>query len=123
MTSKFAKFFVARDIFGQAITVNYKGSDAYRTKMGALCTILTYVLILINGISLVEGFLNGSKQSESAQTLFYDRFNEGKQSLDENQFSVFIATLMPISPRVGRILMRQYTEEDVYETINLIPCG
>ena len=68
------------------ITVNYKGSDAYRTKLGAICTIMTYVLILINGISLVEGFLNGSKQSESAQTLFYDRFNEGRQWLDENQF-------------------------------------
>lgn len=86
MTSSFAKFFVGRDIFGQSITVNYKGSDAYRTKLGALFTIVTYVLILINGIALVEGFLNGSKQSESSQTFFFDRYNEGKQLLDESQF-------------------------------------
>ena len=101
MTGSFAKFIVGRDIFGQSITVNYKGSDAYRTKLGALCTIMTYVLILINGVALVEGFLDGSKQSESSQTFFYDRFNEGKQWLEKSQFQIKVATMWPIPPSVG----------------------
>ena len=60
--SSLAKFLVKRDIFGQPIAVLYKGSDNYRTKLGAIYTILSAVLILINAAVLIQGFFNGSRQ-------------------------------------------------------------
>ena len=81
MKNRLIKFLVERDIYGQPISVLYKGSDVFKTKMGALCTILTYCLLLINGITLVEGFLDNSRQQESAQTQFYDAYKAGVFSL------------------------------------------
>ena len=123
MTSKFAKFFVRRDIFGQSITVNYKGSEAYRTKLGAFCTIATYVLILINGVALVQGFFDGSKQQESSQTMIYDRFDEGKLWLDESQISIRTATFRPIPPQIGRLRMRQFIGGNDSKLIDLKNCN
>ena len=56
------KFLQERDIFGQPVTVLYKGSDVYKTKMGALCSLLVTILILVNVAILTEGFMDGSKQ-------------------------------------------------------------
>ena len=48
----FTKWLTERDIYGVPITVLYKGSDVYKTRMGAMCTILTYALLLVSIISL-----------------------------------------------------------------------
>ena len=77
MTKGFTGFLVDRDIYGMPITVLYKGSDAFKTRFGATFTLLTYVLLLINIISLTESFFNGSRQDESSQTVLYDRYSAG----------------------------------------------
>ncbi len=46
-------FLVDRDMFGQPISVLFKASDVYKTKMGALASICTYMLMLFNLITLV----------------------------------------------------------------------
>ena len=56
--SSFVKFLVNRDVFGQPITVLYKGQETYRTKMGAFCTILVSVLVLVNSIMLAQGYIS-----------------------------------------------------------------
>ena len=66
--SSFTKFFVERDVFGQPINVLYKGSETYKTKLGALFTFITLMLTLINAYSLVVGFFDGSQQKESSAT-------------------------------------------------------
>lgn len=57
--------FVNMDMFGHAISVNYRGSDVYRTKLGAFVTLATYILMVINTLTLVTAFNDGSKQEES----------------------------------------------------------
>jgi len=37
--------FVSIDMFGHPVGVNYKGSEAYRTKVGALFSIIAYMII------------------------------------------------------------------------------
>ena len=59
------KWLVDRDIFGQPITVLYKGSDVYRTKMGCCITFGTFILLLINFVGLSTVFLDGSRQKDS----------------------------------------------------------
>ena len=92
--------------------MNYKGKDAYQTKVGLLCTVLAYVLIVINGVALWNGFLDGSKQKESAQTVFYDRYHEGKFYLQEGDFHFKIAYRGQLDPGVGRILVSLDTTEE-----------
>ena len=55
--SSFTRFFVDRDIFGRPITVLYKGSDKYKTKIGAVCTLVVIVLLLIDTTILVNGYI------------------------------------------------------------------
>ena len=45
--SKLFSMIVDRDIFGLPIGVHYRGSDAFKSFPGALCTLATYVLIII----------------------------------------------------------------------------
>ncbi len=66
MSSRLIEFLVDKDIYGQPVTVNYKGSDSFKTSFGSFCSLLTYVLILFNLTTLVRGFMDGSKQSEQS---------------------------------------------------------
>ena len=43
----FLKFFLARDMLGHPITINYKGEDTYKTKIGAFLSIGVQVMVLI----------------------------------------------------------------------------
>ena len=80
---KFTNFFVSKDMFGQPVTVNYRGSDVFRTKIGALLSLATYILIVFNSISLVHSFFDGSKQSESQRTEKFDLFLADSYLLDD----------------------------------------
>ena len=44
------------DMYGHTIGVHYRGRDAYKTKLGALVTLATYVLMTVNMISLFTAF-------------------------------------------------------------------
>ena len=58
MGSKLNKLIVEQDIFGHPIHVNYKGRDTYKIRIGALCTLLTGLVILFNLMVTTLGFLD-----------------------------------------------------------------
>ena len=58
---RFEEIFVSQDIYGYAIGVNYRGRGAYQTRLGGLCTLVTYVLIIVNAVSIMIAFNDGSK--------------------------------------------------------------
>ena len=80
----FGKFFVEQDMFGQPIAVNFKGSDVFKTQLGAVLSLATYGLILFNLVSLIQSFFNGSRQSESQRSEKYDLFFSDAVNLQEN---------------------------------------
>ena len=45
-------FLVGRDSYGQPIGINYKGSGTYQTKLGALFTLATLIIIIINFVAV-----------------------------------------------------------------------
>ena len=53
-------YIVSFDRYGMDIGVHYKGKDSYQTRLGALCSIASYVLMTINLVNLVTAFLDGS---------------------------------------------------------------
>ena len=67
--SKFVEFFVGLDTFGRPLSVNYKGSDTYQTKLGAFCTVVSYVLMTVNLVNLMTAFVSNTNQVEKTNTL------------------------------------------------------
>lgn len=57
---KFVDFIVSQDMYGQPVTVNFRGDDTFRTKVGALLSLATNALIIFNLVNLVQAFFNGS---------------------------------------------------------------
>ena len=74
--NRFERMIVNYDIFGHAIGVHYRGSGAFKTRLGAFCTIVTKVLIIVNLVSLFIAFRDGSNQKEKTQVTTLDRFND-----------------------------------------------
>ena len=60
--STFVDKLVDQDIYGHKIGINYKGSGAYKTKLGACFTLATYVLMGINLVTLIQDYINHSRQ-------------------------------------------------------------
>ena len=48
------------DMYGHPITIKHQGQSVYRTKLGSLVTLLTYVLIVINSVDLYSDFTSMS---------------------------------------------------------------
>ena len=57
-------YLVGIDVFGHPVGVNYRGSGSFKTKMGALCSLATLIMVLANFTTLVRIFFDGSKQEE-----------------------------------------------------------
>ena len=62
--NRLGDFFTSFDIYGHSVAVNYKGNGVYQTRLGAIVTLATYVLMLFNLATLITAFLNGSRQEE-----------------------------------------------------------
>ena len=84
MSSRFGDFLRERDIYGQPVSINYNGSDVFKTKIGAMVSLLTYTLIIFNLVNLTRSFMDGSKQEETTNTIIIDRFKEDSFNLQEN---------------------------------------
>ena len=55
------KFITALDIYGWPIEVNYRGSQVYRTRLGALSSLITYFLIVYNTINLLIALFDNTR--------------------------------------------------------------
>ena len=93
-----------QDIYGHPISVHYKGSDSYKTVLGALCTVATYVLIAVNFVTLLTAFNDGSNQDEKSRVNYFDNYKTEDYFIKDHEFdaSIFVYPPMPIN--VGKIV-------------------
>ena len=98
---KLDNFIVSLDGYGTAVGVHYRGSSSYQTRLGALVSIVTFILMTANLINLTLAFFDGSMQVKTAQTLKYDTFGVKPYNLNEMRFEVQIIVDPPIPPRFG----------------------
>ena len=89
------------------MSVNYRGNDTYKTKLGACVSILTYILIMLNVLGRVEAFLDGSKQDEKSSTSVVDLLKADAFNLQENQFELSFVLLEKIPENIGRLVANQ----------------
>ena len=59
--NKLSDFLVGFDIYGHQIGVNYKGGGTFNTRLGALCTLVTYTLMLVNMSGLLIDWADDSR--------------------------------------------------------------
>ena len=55
---------IGLDIYGHPVGVHMGGKGSYQTKFGAFCTIVTFVLALINTLKIGGAYLNKTDQTE-----------------------------------------------------------
>ena len=108
--SRISEFFTSFDIYGHPIGVHYKGSDTFQTRMGALCTLITYVLMTVNFISLVKAFQDGSKQEEKVSTTYVDKFFTEAYNFKENNFDIALMTYPPLDASLGTFVFSHERE-------------
>ena len=60
------KFLVGKDIYGHGMGVNLGGDGTFKTRVGALLTIVSYLLISINFFTLLQDFISRSTQVETS---------------------------------------------------------
>ena len=70
--NRLEQMFVNLDMYGHAIGVTYRGGGTYKTRCGALVTLITYVLMSVNTLSLLIAFNDGSKQETTVQSTKFD---------------------------------------------------
>ena len=58
------KHLLKLDKFGYEVEMHYQGNSVYKTLFGTLVSVLTYVLILINALSVFSDFISNDAQTE-----------------------------------------------------------
>ena len=117
---KFEDYIVSYDRWGKTITVNYSGSSVYKTRLGALVSIVSYVLLISFTVNLFQAFIDGSRQTETAQTLKYETFESESYNFSDMSFGVQII-LPPIPPRIATFTIYSLTK-DQHTDIALVEC-
>ena len=117
--------FVNLDMYGHTIGVTYRGGDKYKTRCGALVTIATYVLIIINTLSLLVAFNDGSNQEELVQSTKFDRSLADAVDLVEQDLEILIVMTTQIDPSFAEIVGTQISgyEEDDGEFLDIGECS
>ena len=92
------------DIYGHKIGVHYRGEDVYRTKVGGLVSLLTYIFVVIYTVNLVNAFLDHSEQTGKFVRIKQDLMDEEEVfNLKEQQMQISIIDRFGQVPeRIGK---------------------
>ena len=113
------------DMYGHAIGVTYRGRDSYKTCLGALVTLATFILMTINAVSLFIAFQDGSKQEVQVQSTKFDRTVSGEINLVDQDFEISFLTfpVTNIDPEIGRIYAVSVHYENENEILSELTIG
>ena len=75
------------DIFGIPVSVSYAGSDTYNTYLSSFCSVIIFVLIIIN-LTLLSLDYSAGKQNEQTTYEQFDRFDSDAYNLAENDVEI-----------------------------------
>ena len=53
------------DIYGHQVSMNYRGDGMFKTNLGGLLSLATFVLVIFNTVSLATQFVDRSNQTEN----------------------------------------------------------
>ena len=119
--------FVRRlDFFGKTIAMNYKGSSTYQTTMGAFCTVIMVLFVVIYSSLKFLEFLNYDQPDFIVNTVLKDMHQDYPEPFvaSDNRFEFAVAFLSVLpyrfkahDPRIGQMNMRMVEMETKNEAI------
>ena len=97
-------------MYGHPVGVHYRGNAAYKTALGGILTLATFILICINTADLAIQYFDNSAQKESENTIKEDLLYMEPIHLDENflQISLVHYGARP-PPKIGVWKALKYT--------------
>ena len=114
---------VGQDMYGHVIGVHYRGSGSYQTKLGAFVTLATYVLMVINMVTLFIAFKDGSNQGEKFQSEKIDRFYNEPVNFAENDFRIAMFVIPQIPAEVASFKAAQCVENECLTYLDMGTCS
>ena len=120
MPGNFVEYLKDKDVFGQSVTVSYKGSDQLKTIVGSFATIATYILILFNALTLFTNFMNSELAQTSTSTVQFDRFPERGFNFDDNSFHVSVVMEPAMPENIGQVsvyLASEWCQEPAFKCV------
>ena len=93
------------DRFGYEVEMHYQGSSTYRTLIGAIVTVCSYSLILINSLSIFGDFISNGNQTEISRKINVNVDDLGERVLQDSMIG--ISWLNFLNQSVGRLQVSQ----------------
>ena len=69
---RFTEWFKSLDMFGEQISLNYKGKSSYNTKLGAVVSLVSYLMLLTYAINMLLVVINRRNPSITNYSMTYD---------------------------------------------------
>jgi len=84
------KKFVAHDLFGERVGVNYAGKSTYQTNLGTIISLLSTTLVLFYAVTRIELLVTISQPDKSSQLEYIKRV--GHEGVDIHKGNLGLAT-------------------------------
>ena len=73
--------------------------------MGAFCTLVTYILMLFNAVTLLTAFFDGSRQDERYSTTTFDLYSTDQYIFADYDVELTFFLSEEIDPRYGGLIV------------------
>ena len=101
------KIIVGQDMYGHVIGVHYRGRGSYQTRLGAFFTFATYVLMIVNLVTLIVAFQDGSRQDEKFQIEQLDMLKNETVKLADSSIEISAIMYPPLPKRIASLTASQ----------------
>ena len=85
MSNQLKSFFTSFDVFGEPVSVNYKGESSFRTSPGALFTIMIKAFLLVFVVQGTLSLFNYEDPQVFQYTIYESRRDGKKVNLGESR--------------------------------------
>ena len=97
----FLKFLKGLDIYGYSVGVHYRGDSSFKTVFGAMISLFSFILIIMNTVKLARDFVTKNEQKESVRSVTESLVEVEDLSLKDNKFEIIFGTDVALDPRYG----------------------
>ena len=123
----FGKIMTWLDLYGHGIGVTYRGDTFFKTKLGGFFSLVTYVLVIINTLNLIQAYAKKSDQVENYQATKQRTSSVEPFNVQSEYFIPAMWTIGYFPPSIGS--WKAYLVENSIANIltdpialNIVPC-
>ena len=122
MAIRLVQYFTEIDIFGAPISLQYRGRDTYKTRVGALLSLATYTIVIVVLLQKCVELMDGSAQEEVVKEVRVNMYDDAyPYELNKLNFTFFLNSGQVLPPEIGR-WRAYYVFTKGSEELNITDC-